>query len=107
MPKGSWREFDDPEEKSIDAQLDEGLPKAQRQVRVKRIKGGKAGKTITLITGLELDAFQARSLLKRLKTRCGTGGTVKGDSLELQGDKVIVVLELLRNEGYSPKQSGG
>ena len=106
MPKGSWREFDKPStlrSKEVKSLLD----KSQLNVRVQRTRGGKAGKTVTVITGLCLDSVDAKSLLKILKAHCGTGGTVKDDLFELQGDQVVVVMKLLQADGYSPKQSGG
>ena len=106
MPKGSWREFDDPStSKPNRAKLI--IEKAELNVRVQRTRGGKGGKTVTVISGLELHDGEARSLLKILKARCGTGGTLKGDLFELQGDQIADALELLRNEGYRPKKSGG
>ena len=107
MPKGSWREFNDPVEKPQQSGQSTSATKADQQVRVQRTKGGKGGKTVTVISGLDLDHLSARSLLKRLKARCGTGGTIKGDLFELQGDQVNVVIELLKKEGYRPKRSGG
>ncbi len=106
MSRGNWREFDDSSplkpfaSKSVQ-------DKSERKVRVQKTKGGKGGKTVTVITGLELDQTEAKLLLKTLKSRCGSGGTVKGDFLELQGDQVDLALQLLRNEGYQPKKSGG
>ncbi|WP_320666510.1 translation initiation factor [Prochlorococcus sp. MIT 1307] len=106
MPKGSWLEFNDPSTSKM--QRSQSIAdKAERHVRVQRLRGGKGGKTVTVISGLELDSIAAKSLLKRLKTRCGTGGTLKADALELQGDQVSDALELLRQEGYRPKKSGG
>ena len=42
-----------------------------------------------------------------MKASCGSGGTIKGDLLELQGDQVKPILDFLKKEGYLPKQSGG
>ena len=106
MSKGSWREFNQPSTFKTDM-TKSIVDKEERNVRVQKTKGGKGGKTVTVITGLELDSGAARPLLKRLKARCGAGGTVKGDCLEVQGDQVTVLLELLRKEGYQPKKSGG
>ena len=106
MPKGSWREFDDPSTSRPDRPLSISS-KSERNVYVQKTRGGKGGKTVTVITGLDLDDQEAKLLLKSLKARCGAGGTLKGESLELQGDQVVVVLELLRKEGYCPKKSGG
>ncbi len=106
MPKGSWREFDEDKASSQNFNNLSVIPKLDRKVRVQRVKAGKGGKTVTLIRGLELQKNEARLLLKSLKANCGTGGTVKGDSLELQGDQVHLVIELLKKEGFCPKQSG-
>lgn len=76
-------------------------------VRVQPTRGGKGGKTVTVIRGLELDSKGLKSLLKTLKTKSGTGGTAKDGVIELQGDQVDVVLELLNAEGYRPKRAGG
>ena len=60
-----------------------------------------------MIRGLELDAPGFKTLLKKLKSRIGSGGTAKDGVVELQGDQVDLVLELLSNEGYRPKRAGG
>ena len=107
MIKGSWREFEDiPSRDSPD--ISENLPLiADRSVRVHRTRGGKGGKTVTIIRGLCLNPFEAKHLLKKLKIRCGTGGTLKSDDIELQGDQVQASIEFLQQEGFNPKQSGG
>ena len=106
MPKANWREFDDPST-SQPNRSEEFVEPAERNVRVQRTRGGKRGKTVTVISGLGLNTVEARALLKRLKTCCGTGGTLKEEVLEIQGDQLANVLELLNKEGYRPKQSGG
>ena len=113
MPKGGWQEFNSPGKPPSQARATERsiqvsqLPRAEKTVRVQRTRGGKKGKTVTEITGLELSDLDARSLLKKLKARAGTGGTIKETHLELQGDQVAVVLALLETEGFRPKQAGG
>ncbi|QNI56604.1 translation initiation factor SUI1 family protein [Synechococcus sp. BIOS-E4-1] len=70
-------------------------------------RGGKGGKTVTVIRGLELNQEGLKALLKKLKTRIGSGGTAKDGLIELQGDQVEMALELLNKEGYRPKRAGG
>ena len=106
MSKGSWREFDQPSTFRSDTSKS-FVAKAELSVRVQKTRGGKGGKTVTVISGLKLDHAETRRLLKKLKTSCGTGGTTKGELIELQGDQVTVSLELLRKEGYRPKKAGG
>lgn len=76
-------------------------------VRVQPTRGDKGGKTVTVIRGLELDAASLKVLLKKLKTRIGSGGTAKDGLIELHGDQVDFALELLAKEGYRPKRAGG
>ncbi len=106
MSKGSWREFDD-SSRSKPAKPIVIKENSERHVLVHKTRGGKRGKTVTVIRGLELDPLAAKALLKSLKSQCGVGGTVKEGLIELQGDKVNEVIGLLMKEGYKPKQSGG
>tara|TARA_Y100001968_G_C19438668_1_gene761275 strand:- start:1566 stop:1889 length:324 start_codon:yes stop_codon:yes gene_type:complete len=107
MPKGTWREFDDALSQDQSIHNPNYEPKDQQKVVISKTKSGKAGKLVTIISGLKLDANEAKSLLKELKTHCGTGGTVKSDLLELQGNQVEIVLNVLVQKGYQPKKSGG
>ena len=108
MPKGGWQEFSNADSlKRPSGPTAEPTPKAQQQVRVQPTRGGRGGKTVTVIRGLELDAPGFKTLLKKLKSRIGSGGTAKDGVVELQGDQVDLVLELLSNEGYRPKRAGG
>ena len=106
MPKGSWREFSIPSDVSLE-RTELISDKSKWKVRVQKTRVGKGGKTVTIIRGLKLSDSEFRSLLKILKSSCGTGGTFKEDFLELQGDQVENVIAALESEGYFPKRSGG
>lgn len=82
-------------------------PQGDGIVRVGRETKGRRGKGVTTITGLPLDQDELRELAARLKTRCGTGGTVKEDCIEIQGDHRATVIAELQKLGYHVKQSGG
>ena len=107
MPKGGWQEFSTSESLQRTTPATELTPKTQQMVRVQPTRGGKSGKTVTMIRGLELDAAGFKALLKKLKTRIGSGGTAKDGVIELQGDQVELALDLLTKEGYRPKRAGG
>ena len=106
MSKGGWHEFDD-SSMSRPYKVKTVLAKRELNVRVQRLRGGKGGKTVTVIKGLQLHDSEAKILLKRFKADCGAGGTLKDGCLELQGDHVAALLDLLKKEGYRPKQAGG
>ena len=76
-------------------------------VRVSLQTKGRAGKGVTLVKGLPLDAAALAALGKQLRSACGSGGTAKDGTLELQGDHVARVMELLKAQGYAVKRSGG
>lgn len=76
-------------------------------VRVSRETKGRGGKAVTVVCGVPLDAPALAELGKRLRTACGTGGTVKDGVLELQGDHRERVVEGLQREGWTVKRSGG
>ena len=75
--------------------------------RIRRETGGRGGKTGTTIAGLALDDAALGALAKRLKTACGTGGTLRDGTIELQGDHRDTVLVLLAKEGLRGKLAGG
>ena len=77
------------------------------QVRVGRTTNGRAGKCVTFISGLPLTLEQLADLAGKLKKRCGSGGTVKDGTIEIQGDHREVVLAQLLALGYKAKQTGG
>ena len=64
MSKGSWREFDDSIETFEPGCSLHNSPKIDRVVRVEVTRGGKGGKTVTIIKGLGLNNHEAKALLK-------------------------------------------
>jgi translation initiation factor 1 len=82
-------------------------PAGDGLVRVSRETKGRAGKGVTVVKGLPLDAVALAALGKQLRTACGSGGTAKDGTLEIQGDHVERVMELLKARGFSVKRSGG
>ena len=107
MSKGGWSEFNDPLKTIGNDTQNSVTPKGKRQVRLERTRSGKKGKLVTVIKGLELNPVEAKTHLKNLKIACGTGGTLKGKVLELQGDQISKAQNFLIKEGFRPKQSGG
>jgi len=86
-----------------------GAPGAAKPtaLRVGREIKGRAGKGVTTITGLPMSLSDIDALAARLKKRCGSGGTVRGGVIEIQGDhRDAIVAELIRL-GWPAKRSGG
>jgi translation initiation factor 1 len=62
---------------------------------------------MSLITGVPLTGDELKKLAKELKQKCGTGGTVKDDVIEIQGDHRDLLIELLKAKGWTVKRAGG
>lgn len=75
--------------------------------RVRRENKGRGGKTVTTIQGLCLNADELKKLTVAFKKRCGCGGSLKDGVIEIQGDQVELLLEELRQRGFTAKKSGG
>jgi translation initiation factor 1 len=83
------------------------LPPNQQNLKVQATRSGRKGKTVTVISGFQTKPETLEGLVKQLKTQCGAGGTVKENTIEIQGDHRPKVLELLIKLGYKAKISGG
>jgi translation initiation factor 1 len=76
-------------------------------VRLLRDRKGRGGKTVTLIAGLTGTPAALAALTSELKRACGTGGTVRGDVIEIQGDVRDRLRLELERRGYTVKIAGG
>jgi translation initiation factor 1 len=76
-------------------------------VRLLRDRKSRGGKTVTLITGLDGSATGLEKLASELKRLCGTGGTLRGDTVEIQGDFRDRLKLELEKRGYTVKIAGG
>ena len=77
------------------------------RVKVRRETAGRRGKTATTVSNVPLNDAGLRELAKKLKKRCGVGGSAKDGVIELQGDHRDVVVEMLRADGYDVVLAGG
>lgn len=55
---------------------------------------------MTVVRGLSAENNDLAELLTRLKSDCGAGGTLKEQSLEIQGDQLGRVRDILKKAGY-------
>lgn len=63
-------------------------------------RAGRKGKTVTIIAGFQHDPETMEEIATALKQWCGAGGTVKGMTIEIQGDQRVRVSERLRQMNY-------
>jgi translation initiation factor 1 len=76
-------------------------------VRIFRDRGGRNGRTVTVIHGLPERGPALEARLSELKRLCGAGGTVKDGVLEIQGDHRERLAARLRALGHTVKLAGG
>src|SRR5437762_1827321 len=76
-------------------------------VRLWRMKGGRGGKTVTVITGLPGDERQLDALAVELRRFIGAGGGVRQGAVEIQGDHRERLQRKLGQLGYQVKLAGG
>ena len=60
--------------------------KAPNKHQLHFAKEKRRGKVVTIVKPFHLEKSQLQALVKILKKKLGTGGTVKEDTLEFQGD---------------------
>jgi len=83
------------------------LPPHQQTVYLHRDSKGRGGKTVTLVKKLVLSEEDMKDLAKTLKQVCGSGGTIRDDVIEIQGEHREKIAETLIKMGYKAKIAGG
>jgi translation initiation factor 1 len=79
----------------------ETLAAKQQKLKIKLDTKQRAGKSVTLVEGFAGKEADLEELGRKLKTFCGTGGSVKDGQIIIQGDQRIKVLLWLVQNGYT------
>ena len=90
-------DFKLPEDDAADQQT---LAPAQQKLKIRLDTKHRAGKAVTLVEGFVGALVDMEELGKKLKSFCGTGGSVKDGEIIVQGDNREKVLQWLQKHGY-------
>jgi translation initiation factor 1 len=58
------------------------------------------GKPVTLVGRFQIDEKEKKTILKLLKKKLGSGGTINEEWIEIQGDKKEQIIKVLEAEGW-------
>ncbi|NEQ88095.1 MAG: translation initiation factor [Moorea sp. SIO2I5] len=102
----AYQEFGTRNDAAVERAIQE-LPPNQQDLRVQASRKGRKGKTVTVISGFQSSPETLTKLLKQLKGQCGSGGTVKDNTIEIQGNHTDKLVQIMIKLGYKAKVSGG
>jgi translation initiation factor 1 len=81
----------------------ENLNQGDQHILVK-VDKRRWGKPMTVMVFSNFKSLNVRKLLKKAKEYCASGGTVREDTIEIQGDHRQKLKKFLIREGYSEDQ---
>jgi len=112
MPKNKARtvwssDHGDMRKKASKPALVKSIHPQQQTAYLHRETKGRGGKVVTLVKNLSLPPADIKILAKMLKTTCGSGGAVKGNIIEIQGEHRGKIAAALEKLGYKVIIAGG
>lgn len=83
------------------------LPNEKQKLKVGLDKKQRKGKVVTTVTGFIGSSSDLEDLARKLKQRCGVGGSAKDGEILIQGDFKEKIIQYLSSEKYQVKSFGG
>jgi len=83
------------------------LAARQQKLKVLLDRKSRKGKVVTIVNGYIGTDDDLQVLAKKLKQKCGVGGSAKDGEILIQGDFKLKIFEMLQQDGYGVKMAGG
>ena len=74
--------------------------------KIRRETKGRKGKGMTVVWDIPVHESELKDLARKLKQKCGTGGSLKEKRIEIQGDVIDKVMTELKSMGFKVKKVG-
>jgi translation initiation factor 1 len=81
----------------------EEIAREQQEISIYTVSR-RYGKQVTIVEGINSNDIDLDDLAKKLKTACASGGTVKDDKIELQGNHKKRVAKVLNEMGFNVEE---
>lgn len=82
------------------------VDESKLEILIRRLTSGK-GRTVIELRGLPKNQAWCKALAKKLKKSLGVGGTFKDEYIEIHGEKIEDVTQVLEKTGLKWKKTGG
>ncbi len=102
-----WSEEDGDQRKVSEDKSVQEIKPSEIDLRIWLEINKRGGKTVSLIKDLPHNPKYFQKLAKDLKKTCGSGGSYKNDTIEVQGDCREKMKAYLEKLGFSVKLAGG
>ena len=86
--------------------LAKDAPASEQVIRVAIDRKRRKGKAVTVASGFRLTPDSLQKLARSLKQRCAAGGSAGGEEIEIQGEHLQALCDLLASHGYRVKRIG-
>ena len=81
----------------------EEIAREQQEINIYTVSR-RYGKLVTIVEGIDSSDIDLEDLGKKLKAACASGGTVKEDRIELQGNHKRRVKKVLNEMGFNVEE---